>query len=143
MKLDDIPQQADEIYEGETKIVYATNSSGKLQPASTSGWSVEVDVLKDAIDEISAQANEAYARVIAGQSSPLEYFMYAKRMDLPMLAQAVKKFQWQVRRHFHPVRFAKLSSRVLETYASVLDIKIVELKEFSAQSPDRESNEQY
>jgi hypothetical protein len=54
--------------------------------------------------------------------------MYARRMDLPMLAKAVGKFQWQVRRHFNPERFNKLKDRQLVSYAQVLDIDIDSLR---------------
>lgn len=129
MKLTDVPQQADALYEGETKLVYAVNESGKLQGAATSGWEAEIIALKDAVDELSQQAQQAYERVLAGASSPLEYHMYANRMDLPMLAQAMGRFQWQVKRHFHPQRFAKLSDKTRQAYASVLGISVTQLNQ--------------
>lgn len=122
MKKDEIPQQAHEIYEGEKKVVYAVNESGKLEMSQTAGWDVEVKVLQEAIDDINRQAQEALERVNAGVSSPLEYHMYAQRMDLPMLAQNMGYFQWRVRRHFKPKHFSKLKKSQLALYASVLDI---------------------
>lgn len=128
MKIEDIPQQPDSIYEGETKVVYALNQEGKLQAATTSGWEAEITALKDAIDEIEHLAQDALERAKAGKTSPLEYHMYRQRLDLPMLSQAVGKFQWQVRRHFKPNNFATLTEKQLKTYASILGISVDELK---------------
>lgn len=124
MKKSDIPQQPHEMYQGETKAVYAVNEDGKLEMSQTLGWDVESTVLEEAVNEINRLAIEARDRVRNGQSSPLEYHMYAQRMDLPMLAQAVGRFQWQVKRHFKPKNFQKLRSDQLGLYAHVLGIDV-------------------
>ncbi|WP_019895143.1 hypothetical protein [Hydrogenovibrio halophilus] len=127
MKKDAVPQQADAIYEGETKVLYAQDSDGKLTPTPTQGWEAEIDALKQAVDEIAQLAQDALARAHVGETSPLEYHMYQQRLDLPMLAQAMGRFQWQVRRHFDPKRFARLSDRQRERYARVLGLSPDEL----------------
>ena len=129
MKKSDIPQQPHEMYQGETKAVYAVNEDGKLEMAQTSGWDVESTVLEEAVNEINRLAVEALDRVHNGESSPLEYHMYAQRMDVLMLAQAVGRFQWQVKRHFTPKIFLKLKSEQLELYAHVLGISVKTLSD--------------
>ena len=129
MKKKDIPQQAHHLYAGETKAVYAINEEGKLEIAQTAGWEVEIDVLQQAIDEIDRLSADALQRVRAGESSPLEYHMYAQRMDLPMLAQAVGVFKWRVKKHLKPTGFAKLKPEQLSLYASVLGIDVETLQE--------------
>jgi len=129
MKKKDIPQQPHSLYEGETKAIYALNEEGKLEMAQTSGWEVETDVLQQAIEEINRLAEEALVRVQKGESSPLEYHMYAQRMDLPMLAQAVGRFKWQVKKHLKPKHFNKLNEQQLNLYARVLGIDSETLKE--------------
>lgn len=128
MKKKDIPQQPHRLYEGETKAVYALNDKGELEMAQTSGWEVETDVLQQAIDEIQRLTDEALKRVCSGESSPLEYHMYAQRMDLPMLAQAVGRFKWQVRKHLKPKYFRKLKQQQLNLYAKVLGIDTAALQ---------------
>ena len=128
MKKSDIPQQPHEMYEGETKAVYAVNEKGKLEMAQTSGWDVETSVLQDAITEINRLSNEALKRVRNHESSPLEYHMYAQRMDIAMLAQAIGRFQWQIKRDFNPTRFSKLNNNKLDLYARVLGISIETLE---------------
>lgn len=136
MKTDDVPQQAHKIYEGETKAVYAVNSAGKLEIAQTSGWEAESTVLQQALEEIDRLTEEALVRAQAGQTSSLEYHMYRQRMDLPMLAQAMGMFQWRIKRHFNPRRFAKLDKKQLDLYASILGISIEELSTLPKGSHD-------
>ncbi len=128
MKKEDVPQQPHHIYEGEKKAVYALNQDGKFEIAQSSGWEVESVVLEQALEEINRLAQEALIRARAGESSPLEYHMYAQRMDLPMLAQAVGRFQWRVRKHFKPGDFSNLKSSQLALYARVLGIDTATLK---------------
>ncbi len=127
MKTDDVPQQPHEIYEGETKAIYAVNAEGKLEIAQTSGWEAESTVLEQALEEIDRLAEASLQRALTGETSPLEYHMYRQRMDLSMLAQAMGMFQWRVKRHFIPQCFNKLDDKLLELYASVLGINIEEL----------------
>ncbi|MEN8180747.1 MAG: hypothetical protein ABFS39_19290 [Pseudomonadota bacterium] len=128
MKVKDIPQDNNSSLAGETKVIYARSDSGKIETAQTSGWDVEAVVLEQAIDEIHRQTKEAYARAVAGRTSPLEFHMYNQRMDLAMLAQAVGRFQWLVRRDFDPVRFKRLPSERLKRYADVMGLDPDSLK---------------
>ncbi|TMH07504.1 MAG: hypothetical protein E6H65_18345, partial [Betaproteobacteria bacterium] len=56
----------------------------------------------------------------AGLASPLEFWMYERRMDLALLSQASGFWQWRVKRHLRPDGFAKLSTQQLERYAQAL-----------------------
>ena len=127
MKKDTTPQQPHEMYEGESKGVYTVNSEGKYELSRTTGWDPETIALTQALDEIDRLTQQALFNVKQGLSSPLEYHMYAQRMDLAMLATAVGKFQWQVKRHFKPANFAKLTQQQIENYAAVLGIDTAQL----------------
>ena len=137
MKTDDVPQQPHKIYEGETKAVYAVNADGKLEIAQTSGWEAESSVLQQALEEIDRLTEDALTRAHAGETSPLEYYMYRQRMDLPMLAQAMGTFQWRVKRHFDPVRFNKLAKKMFDLYSSVLGISVEELTSLPQENHDQ------
>jgi hypothetical protein len=128
MKIKDIPQDNASALGGETKVIYAESDSGRIEIAQTTGWEVEEQVLDQALDEIHRLAKEAYARVAAGTTSPLEFHMYNQRMDLPMLAQAVGRFQWMVKRDFDPSRFARLSDQKLSRYADVMGLDVASLR---------------
>lgn len=128
MKKEKTPQQPHEMYEGGSKLVYTVNAEGKYELSSTTGWEPETIVLSQALEEIDRLSQQALINVQHDISSPLEYHMYAQRMDLQMLAAAVGKFQWQVKRHFKPANFVKLTQTQLELYASVLGIDATQLK---------------
>ena len=127
MKKDKIPNQPHEMYEGETKGLYTVNAEGKYELSRTSGWEPETIALTQALEEIDRQTQQALIKVQQGSSSPLEYHMYAQRMDLAMLSTAVGKFQWQVKRHFKPANFVKLTQQQIEIYAAVLGIDTTQL----------------
>ena len=127
MKKDKIPNQPHEMYEGETKGLYTVNAEGKYELSRTSGWEPETIALTQALEEIDRQTQQALIKVQQGSSSPLEYHMYAQRMDLAMLSTAVGKFQWQVKRHFKPANFVKLTQQQIEIYAAVLGIDATQL----------------
>jgi hypothetical protein len=124
MKKKDVPQDRNSVFEGETKVVYAISEQGKIEIAQSSGWDVEAIVLEQAIEEIKRHTCDALERAHRGETSALEYHMYAQRMDLTILAQTSGRFKWQIRRDFNPKRFNKLSSKVLEKYADVLGIDV-------------------
>lgn len=128
MKKDNTPQQPHEMYEGESKGVYTINEDGQYELSRTTGWEPETIALSQALEEIDRLTQHALIKVQQGLSSPLEYHMYAQRMDLPMLAVAVGKYQWQVKRHFKPANFVKLSQQKVEEYAAVLGIDASDLK---------------
>ncbi|MET0066731.1 MAG: hypothetical protein ABW076_10360 [Candidatus Thiodiazotropha sp.] len=128
MKSQDIPQDHAESLGGETKVIYAESEAGRIEINQTSGWEVEELVLEQALDEIERLSRDALHRARQGLTSPLEYHMCHQRMDLPMLAQAVGRFQWWVKRDFDPRRFAACSEARLARYAEVLGINVETLK---------------
>lgn len=128
MKKNEVPQDDSGLLDGETKGVYAVGENGKLEMVQTVGWDAESVVLQQALDEIDRIAQDALCRVKKGESSPLEFHMCAQRMDLSMLAQAVGRYQWRVKRHFKPDVFRGLKKSDLDLYAEVLNISVETLK---------------
>jgi len=122
MKIDQVPQEENRTLGGHRKGVYARDASGKLVLVPCKGWEVEEIVTVQAVDVFHAQAEAARARVSAGQSSPLEYWMYARRMDVEMLAQVSGLWQWRIRRHLRPDIFAGLAPKFLARYAEALGL---------------------
>jgi hypothetical protein len=128
MKKNQTPQQPQPMFNGETKGVYAIDENGNYVLTRTAGWDPETIALKQALEEIDRLTDDALDRARSGHTSPLEYHMCAHRMDVPMLARAAGKFKWQIRRHFRPSVFEKLSTSQLETYAQILDTDVETLK---------------
>jgi hypothetical protein len=54
--------------------------------------------------------------------------MYACRMDVALLSQTTGLWQWRVRRHLQPQRFAALPDKLLARYADALGLSIPALQ---------------
>ncbi|MGH8446134.1 MAG: hypothetical protein ACREVL_12760 [Solimonas sp.] len=128
MKTEEVPQDALPYYGEQRKAVYAQDREGHYAAVPSSGWLAEATVTGDAIAEYERLAQAARVRVEQGDSSPLEYHMYARRMDVPTLAQSTAYWRFSVRRALRPQVFARLGQRRLQGYADALGIAVDELK---------------
>lgn len=128
MKVEDVPQEGNVTLEGHRKAVYARDADGKIRVVGSAGWEVEEIVTLQAVETLRSQAEAAWARAKAGQGSPLEYWMFKRRMDLPLLSQSTGIWQWRVRRHFRPDIFTRLDDAFLGRYAEALGISVAQLK---------------
>lgn len=124
----EVPQEGNATLGGHSKAVYARGADGKLHMVKSAGWEVEEIVTKQAVDDLNRLAADARQRVLAGQTSALEYHMHKARMDVAMLAQTTGLFQWRIRRHFRPDIFAGLSDTLLARYAGVMGVSVEQLK---------------
>jgi hypothetical protein len=124
----EVPQEGNSTLGGHRKAVYARGADGKLHLVQSAGWEVEEIVTRQAVDDLLRLTEEARQRVMAGQTSPLEYHMHRVRMDVPLLAQASGIWQWRIRRHFRPSIFAGLSAALLGRYAEAMGISVEQLK---------------
>ena len=124
----EVPQEGNSTLGGHRKAMYARGADGKLHIVQSAGWEVEEIVTKQAVDDLLRLTENARQRVLAGQTSPLEYHMYRVRMDVPLLSQASGIWQWRIRRHFRPALFAGLSASLLTTYADAMGMTVDQLK---------------
>ncbi len=138
MKKEDVPQDNSRTYSGHKKVIYATNAEGAYEKVESSGWESEEFVTLMAVNDLKQYALDAYQRVAAGKSAPLEYHMYSKRLDVVGLAQATGFFKWQIRRHLKPTIFLKLSNKKLQNYADALGLTRSELTRLPDQIPSYE-----
>ena len=131
MKIEDVPQDDNPTFKGYgTKAVYAVDERGRYTKTATSGWDVEEVVLRDVLEDFDALAADAKRRVLQGKTSPIEFFLYRRLMDLPSLARSMGLWQWQVRRHLKPKVFKKLSVARLQQYADLFRIDLSALTHF-------------
>lgn len=124
MKESDVPQDTSATYGGHRKVIYAQDRDGHYEKVPSSGWDVEEYATKLAVSALQEQQEGARQRVIAGESSVLEYYMYRQRLDVTALSQATGFFKWQIRRHFNPRQFASLTDKKLRRYAEALGIPL-------------------
>jgi hypothetical protein len=129
MKTDEVPQDTAQTYAGVRKLLYAVDDKGEYTGVHSAGWEVETYVTLAAVDELNRLRDEAFERARAGKTSPLEYHMFARRMEVATLSATSGVWAWRVKRHFRPEVFAKLDDKVLQRYADTMGISIEELKQ--------------
>jgi hypothetical protein len=132
MKKEDIPQDSSALGKFTKELCYAVDSSGKYVTGLSTGWEVKATALDVAWNDIEKRVAEIRQQVLAGESSPLLYFMELHLMDTTILAAYTGFWQWQIRRHMKPGVFKRLSKRKLEKYARVFQISIEQLKTMEA-----------
>lgn len=127
MLLDDVPQEGNATLGGHRKLMYARDGQGRSVTVGSQGWEAEEICTLHAVDAIAQQAEAALQRARAGRASPLEYWMYARRMDVALLSQVSGFWQWRVRRHVTPHGFARLSASQRLRYAQALGLSAAQL----------------
>jgi hypothetical protein len=132
MKKKEVPQDKSNLESANFReLCYAVDENGEYITENSSGWEPKTVALNNAIEEINERIEDAKNRVIAGETSPIEYYMELHKMDVGILASYVGFWQWKVKRHFKPSVFKKLSDKKLSKYAEVFEISINELQNIS------------
>jgi len=124
---EELSARENRVLEGERKAVYERDAEGNYRLVPSPGWKVEEVVTSAAVNEFKRLSEQALKDCRAGRVSPLAYYMYWRRLDPGSLAQAMGIMQWRVRRHLRPAPFARLSDKLLQRYAEVLDMSPAEL----------------
>ena len=127
MDQDAVPQEGNATLGGQRKLMYARGADGRTVLVASRGWEAEEVVTSQAVHALVALAQQARSRVVAGTSAPLEYWMYARRMDVALLSQTSGFWQWRVRRHLRPAGFARLSVRQRQRYADALGLSVAQI----------------
>ena len=128
MDVDEVPQEGNRTMAGHRRAMYARDKDGRIVIVASRGGEVDETVTLQALERIREMSEEARQRVLAGRTSPLEYWMYAQRLDLPQLSQVTGFWKWRIRRHFRPEKFLTLPSKILERYAAVMGITVEQIK---------------
>jgi hypothetical protein len=123
-----VPQEGNATLGGHRKAMYARDENGRMVIAPSKGWEAEEIVTSHAVEALHAQAEEARARVQAGTATPLEFWMYERRMDVPLLSQTSGYWQWRVKRHLRPEVFARLTDEQLQRYSDALGLPVDQLR---------------
>ncbi|OOH90658.1 hypothetical protein BMT54_04275 [Pasteurellaceae bacterium 15-036681] len=127
MEIDDIPQDNSKIFQGQKKVIYATRN-GHYETGTTTGWQAEEFATEQAVEELNQQTEQALQAVKNGEKSVIYYLMFKYRYDETSLAQTTGLWKWQIRRHFKPSVFAKLSEKTLGKYAEAFGVSINNIK---------------
>jgi len=128
MKVNEVPQ--DDVLDysaGIKKGNYALDDNGKYVMVPSKGWVVDEMINRMAYDEYKAKEEETRKAVLAGQKSPLAYYMELRQMTPEILGKTAGIAAFRVKRHLRPEIFARLKPSLLEAYAKALAITTEEL----------------
>jgi len=118
----------DEIFnDGLPKSYYKHNVNGQYVLETDAPWAEKVSCAL-IIAGNRAKLEEIRKAVLAGQKSPICYYMEMRQMDPGMLAKAAGIVVFRVNRHLRPEIFAKLKPSVLNRYTKALRVTLEELK---------------
>jgi hypothetical protein len=120
---DEVPQDGISTYGGRRKLFYAVDRDGAYVAVRSSGWEAEAVATGSALEDLERLQRDALRRAQEGATSPLEYYMHYRRMDLALLSQTTGFSKWRIRRHFRPAVHARLADRILARYAEALGIE--------------------
>ena len=134
MRVDEVPQEGNATLDGQRKGMYAVGKDGRIALVPSRGWEAEELVTTAAVEHFEALARDALQRVRAGTAGALEYFMYARRLDPPTLAQAAGVWRWRLKRHLRQP-FARIPAPLQQRYAEVLGVPRTQLIDFRADAP--------
>jgi hypothetical protein len=141
MKIREVPQDDIRHFRTARKAAYAVDEEGHYTTVPTTGWDVEEVILYQALEEFEAQAEACRRRVVRGEDSPIAYFMFKRRMDPTVLAQAMGLPRWRVKRHLKGRVFARLGEGILKEYARILRVPLEALMAFQPEVLEQETYE--
>lgn len=128
MKVNEVPQDDVPDYsEGIKKGNYALDDQGKYVMVPSKGWDVDELINSLTYNEFLAKLEETRQEVLAGQKSPLAYYMELRQMTPEILGKTAGIAAFRVKRHLRPEIFARLKPSVLEAYAKALAITTEDL----------------
>jgi hypothetical protein len=117
-------------------VCYAIDDNGNYSAVYSTGWQPKTDALLQAWGIIHEKVEQVRQRVIAGELSPIAYFMEKNLMDLKLLADYTGLPKRKVRKHLKPDRFMKLDDQILERYAETFGISVEMLRNFGKNEKD-------
>ena len=128
MNKEEIPQDLSSLGKITKEVCYALDGSGKYVTELSRGWEVKINALDVAWNDIECRKVTAKQKVFRNEVSPLLFFMERALMDITILAAYTGFWKWQIKGHFRPEVFNKLSDKKLQRYADVFNVGIEDLK---------------
>jgi hypothetical protein len=130
MKKKEVPQD-EGLNEGLFEdVCYALDDEGNYTAVTSTGWQPKTDALLQAWEVIHEKVEQVRQQVLAGELSPIAYFMEKNLMDIKLLADYAELPKRKVRKHLKPERFQKLDGQTLAKYAGIFKISVETLSNF-------------
>lgn len=137
MKKQEVPQDeglTEGLYED---ICYALDENGKYTIVPTTGWQPKTDAMLQAWDVIHEKVEQARQRVLAGELSPVAYYMEKNIMDVKLLSDYTGLPKRKIRKHLKPNNFNNLDDKILARYAETFGISVDMLRNFPETLKDK------
>ena len=130
MKSSDVPQDDANMMRGKWKDpIYTVNEDGEYTTSYSMGWDAKNTIMQQAWDNIHEKVEQVKERVLAGELSPIAYYMEKNIMDVGLLAKYIGIWKFKAKRHLKQKHFVKLNDDLLEKYADVFNLSVDELKD--------------
>lgn len=136
MDVSEVPQEGNRTLGPHRKALYAKDASGRMVLVASKGSELDEAVTLQAVERLNGFAQAARQRCLAGETAPLEVWMWTQRMDTALLSQVTGLWQWRIRRHFRPALFARLSPALLQRYAQALGVQAEQLQQLPQDLPE-------
>src|SRR3954466_7871703 len=114
MKKNEIPQDPSPLDNVSREICYAIDETGKYVKGLSQGWEVKAAALDIAWKDIAERVDDAKKKVLAGEVSPVLFFMELRLMDKSTLSAYTGFAKWRVSRHLKPEVFNRLSEKKMQ-----------------------------
>ncbi|CAG1773092.1 hypothetical protein BAC2_03528 [uncultured bacterium] len=124
----DVPQDGG-LNQGLKEITYAVAENGRYVVVPSLGWEPKNIANAQAWEVISEDIRTQARRVLEGELSPLAYHLARNLMTAGLAASYVRLPRWRVKRHLKPSVFNRLKPEILQRYADLLGLSLVELKQ--------------
>ena len=130
MKVNDVPQDEAFLEEGKIRdLCYVVDEKGQYTKVLSKGWKPKNDAIRLAWSTIYNEAEKTRNRVLAGELSPVAFYMEINVMGIHMLAGYMNLPRRKVRKHLKMKAFKKLKPEILSRYAEVFGIETADLTE--------------
>jgi hypothetical protein len=135
MKKKEVPQD-EGLNEGRFEdVCYALDENGNYVVVLSSGWEPKTDALLQAWEVIDEQVENIRQQVLAGELSPIAFYMEKNLMDLKLLSEYTGLPKRKIRKHLKPGHFNELEDEILALYADVFRISVETLRDLSEIKP--------
>jgi hypothetical protein len=124
MKVNEVPQDKGFLIEGRiSDLCYALDDDGNYRQTISTGWAPKNDAMQYAWDTIYENARINKEKIIAGQLSPIAFYMVLNAMDIDILASYIGFSRRKVKRHLKMKVFMRQNSECIAKYAELFGLK--------------------
>ena len=130
MKKEEVPQDPSALSNITREVCYVKDEDGNYVTDLSTGWNVKADALDSAWSDIHERVEAARQSVMKGETSPINYFMELRLMNISLLSSYTGFWKFTIKQHLKPSVFKSLSDEKLIIYAKAFEVTVDELKGF-------------